>query len=39
MTDFYKVKQPSKEEDTCALQSPMETVTLILHHEETDREQ
>ena len=35
MTVFYDVKHPSREEDTCAQQSPMETVTLILPLEAT----
>ena len=35
MTVFYEVKHPSREEDTRAQQSPMETVTLILPLEAT----
>ena len=34
MTVFYDVEHPYEEEDTCAQQSSMETVTLILPLEE-----
>ena len=36
MTVFYKVENPSEEEDKCAQQSLMETVTLILPLEATN---
>ena len=35
MAVFYNVEHPYEEEDTCAQQSPMETVTLILPLEVT----
>ena len=35
MTVFYDVEHPSREKDTRAEQSPMETVTLILPLEAT----
>ena len=35
MTVFYDVEHSSEEDDTCAQQSPIETVTLILPLEVT----